>query len=92
MCCRVTHRKVVEVGQDEEDADDGQTAQEHGAHGCFPARLLVHLAPTVATKGGHAHKASTDQICGAQRHELPVGTELYPRHLLAGAEALGGDG
>jgi hypothetical protein len=92
FCHRITHREVVEVGQDVEDTDDGQTAQEHGAHGRLPTRLLVHLAPTVAPKGRHAHEASTDQVCGAQRHELPVGTELYAGHVFAGAETLGGDG
>lgn len=92
LCLGVTYRKVVEVGQDEEDTDDGQTAQEHRAHWRLPASLLVHLAPTVTPKGRHAHEASADQVGRAQRHELPVGTELYPRHVFAGAKALGGDG
>ena len=71
------YRQVVEVWQEEENADHGYETQDNATHGSLSARRRVDFAPAIPSKSRQCHETSSDNICDSKGHEFAVGAERH---------------
>lgn len=89
MC---TNGQIVEVRQEEENAEKREKTQEYGAHGALATCLLVHLASTVPSKSRNTQETTTDEVGHAKRDKLSVGAQLHSLNCLNTTKTLGSNG
>lgn len=87
----VTYRQVVEVREQEENAEQGDETEEDGAHRALSASLLVHLASAIPSKRRDATEAPTHKVCNTEGDQLAIRTQLHALDGLAAAETLSSD-
>ena len=66
------YRKVVEVRQEIQHADEGDETEEDAAHRRTTSRGLVDLTPPIASKRRKGHEAASNDVGYAKRDELSV--------------------
>lgn len=55
---REAYRKIKEVRKQEENADDGEDAEEDATHRRFASCAGVYFAPSIATESWESHETT----------------------------------